>query len=61
MRVYGKGLKALALAGIAAAAIVGAPFMARSADTGVPSFTYDGSWPKLPLPNKWTFDGLTVD
>src|SRR3954465_7831771 len=25
----------------------------------VPPFTYDGAWPKLPLPNKWTFEGIT--
>ena len=25
----------------------------------MPGFTYDGSWPKLPLPNKWTFEGIT--
>jgi hypothetical protein len=23
------------------------------------SFVFDGSWPKLPLPNKWTFGGVT--
>jgi hypothetical protein len=33
--------------------------IAKSADAGVPTFTYDGSWPKLPLPNKWTFEGIT--
>lgn len=32
---------------------------AKSAEGGAPSFTYDGSWPKLPLPNKWTFEGIT--
>src|SRR5258706_13876766 len=33
---------------------------ANSAEGGaVPKFTYDGSWPKLPLPNKWTFEGIT--
>ncbi len=25
----------------------------------VAKFTFDGSWPKLPLPNKWTFGGVT--
>ena len=24
-----------------------------------PRYTYDGSWPKLPLPNKWIFEGVT--
>src|ERR1700704_1488502 len=33
---------------------------ANSAEGGAaPKFTYDGSWPKLPLPNKWTFEGIT--
>ena len=33
---------------------------ANSAEGGaVPKFTYDGSWPKLPLPNSWTFEGIT--
>src|SRR5437764_1034909 len=33
---------------------------ANSTEGGaVPKFTYDGSWPKLPLPNKWTFEGIT--
>jgi hypothetical protein len=25
----------------------------------VPTFKYDGAWPKLPLPNQWTFEGIT--
>src|SRR2546428_10655551 len=25
----------------------------------VRSFKYDGAWPKLPLPNAWTFEGIT--
>ena len=24
-----------------------------------PSYRFDGGWPKLPLPNKWTFGGVT--
>jgi len=24
-----------------------------------PRYLYDGSWPKLPLPNKWIFEGVT--
>ena len=24
-----------------------------------PQFRYDSTWPKLPLPNKWTFHGVT--
>src|ERR1043166_9200891 len=25
----------------------------------IPTFKYDGAWPKLPLPNQWTFEGIT--
>lgn len=25
----------------------------------VPAYKYDPTWPKLPLPNKWTFGGIT--
>src|SRR4029079_15861247 len=25
----------------------------------IPAFKYDGAWPKLPLPNAWTFEGIT--
>jgi hypothetical protein len=32
---------------------------AKTAEEKAPSFTYDGAWPKLPLPNKWTFEGIT--
>lgn len=32
---------------------------AQQAAGGIPRFTFDGSWPKLPLPNKWTFGGVT--
>src|ERR1700674_1049481 len=28
-------------------------------DGGVPNFKYDSTWPKLPLPNKWRFEGIT--
>lgn len=30
-----------------------------ASDSPVPSFTYDSTWPKLPLPNNWTFEGIT--
>jgi sugar lactone lactonase YvrE len=52
-------VKALALLAVAGGALLGVALTAKSADTGVPAFTYDGSWPKLPLPNKWTFEGIT--
>ena len=52
-------VKPLALLG-ALAALAAIGHTANSAEEqGVPKFTYDGSWPKLPLPNKWTFEGIT--
>jgi hypothetical protein len=52
-------VKPLAIAG-ALGALVTFGHVANSAEgQGVPSFTYDGTWPKLPLPNKWTFEGIT--
>lgn len=32
---------------------------AQGGASTVPSFTFDATWPKLPLPNKWTFGGVT--
>ncbi len=58
MRASGM-VRALAVIAVAGGAFAGLQLTAKSADTGVPSFTYDGSWPKLPLPNKWTFEGIT--
>src|SRR5215467_1033474 len=48
----------------AAGVVVGGTLLAiaesaNSADEKLPTFTYDGAWPKLPLPNKWTFEGIT--
>src|SRR5882672_8488384 len=59
-----KFLKRSAKASAFVLAIAGAALLfqqgANSAEGGpVPKFTYDGSWPKLPLPNKWTFEGIT--
>lgn len=39
----------------AAASAAGA--QGRSAES--PSYLYDPTWPKLPLPNAWTFEGIT--
>ena len=51
--------KSLALIG-AVGALVAIGHVANSAEGDkVPTFTYDGAWPKLPLPNKWTFEGIT--
>src|SRR5678816_1548547 len=51
--------KPLAMIG-AVAALVAVGHVANSAEGDkIPTFTYDGAWPKLPLPNKWTFEGIT--
>ena len=50
---------ALALLGIAGSIVLSMDRTAQSAETGVPTFTFDGTWPKMPLPNKWTFEGIT--
>src|SRR6202521_6142565 len=54
-----RSVKASALIVVIAGAF--ALFQAANSTEGgaVPKFTYDGSWPKLPLPNKWTFEGIT--
>src|SRR5262245_33695194 len=31
----------------------------KSTPPKIPMFKYDGAWPKLPLPNAWTFEGIT--
>src|SRR6185437_3632544 len=49
------GFTLLAVAGFAVAANA----QRGASDEKVPGFTYDGAWPKLPLPNKWTFEGIT--
>jgi len=45
---------------VAACALVAlaSPASRAQQGSGVPKFTFDGSWPKLPLPNKWTFGGV---
>ena len=54
-------LRTVVLAGLLGGALVS---VAQSAPAGggseaPPKFTFDGTWPKLPLPNKWTFEGIT--
>jgi hypothetical protein len=39
-----------------------APVLAQDAkpfNTDAPQFTFDSTWPKLPLPNRWEFEGIT--
>ena len=49
---------------IAAAVLIGAPALSRTAQAGdIPTFAVDASWPK-PLPNNWIIGqvgGITVD
>jgi hypothetical protein len=49
------------LAGAACAVVVtaGEPVASAQETRTVASYVFDGSWPKLPLPNKWTFGGVT--
>ena len=54
-------LRTVMLAGLLGGALIS---VAQSAPAGggseaPPKFTFDGAWPKLPLPNKWTFEGIT--
>src|SRR5215468_11259379 len=53
----------LALALVAIAALAMAPALSQTTKPAttpkIPSFKYDGAWPKLPLPNAWTFEGIT--
>src|ERR1700687_2621860 len=60
MKLLKRSAKASALIVMVAGAFALFHQTAHSAEGGaVPKFTYDGSWPKLPLPNKWTFEGIT--
>ena len=55
------GMEALALVAIVGFAL--APVFSQAAKSAtapkLPAFKYDGAWPKLPLPNAWTFEGIT--
>ncbi len=55
------GMKAFALVAIVGFVLV--PVFSQTAKSPtvpkVPTFKYDGAWPKLPLPNAWTFEGIT--
>ena len=43
----------------ALAALVGGAAAQSKSVPKIPTFKYDGAWPKLPLPNQWTFEGIT--
>jgi hypothetical protein len=56
------GLKVLALAvvvGLAMMPLFSQASKSTPAPSKIPTFKYDGAWPKLPLPNAWTFEGIT--
>src|ERR1051326_1228144 len=46
-------------AALALAGLVGYLAAQSKSTPKVPTFKYDGAWPKLPLPNQWTFEGIT--
>lgn len=49
-----------ALIGAACATALGlGPVLAREVTTVASNYVFDGTFPKLPLPNKWTFGGVT--
>ena len=56
MQLRIKGFGSLAAAVVCLATLPWAP-PTRGQDQ--PQYKYDGSWPKLPLPNKWTMEGVT--
>ena len=54
-QVWMRVVAGLALGG----AVLAIAQSAKTAEDKAPTFTYDSTWPKLPLPNKWTFEGIT--
>ena len=61
MRLATRNLAAVLLFIAACGLIPDAPWHARAQEgrNSGARFVFDGSWPKLPLPNKWTFGGVT--
>jgi hypothetical protein len=53
-----KSLALVAATGFALVCVFGQAAKPAAAPK-VPTFKYDGAWPKLPLPNQWTFEGIT--
>jgi hypothetical protein len=52
-------LRTVMLATLLGGALIGVAQSAPAGSEAPPKFTFDGAWPKLPLPNKWTFEGIT--
>jgi hypothetical protein len=61
MRVARRNIVAVFLFIAACGLAPAAPWDARAQETGTAAaaYVFDGAWPKLPLPNKWTFGGVT--
>src|SRR5262250_1792999 len=55
------GVKVFALVAVVGLAMIPLFSQASKSTTApkIPAFKYDGAWPKLPLPNAWTFEGIT--
>jgi hypothetical protein len=52
------GLAGIGAAIVAAAALTTIP-AANGQSSAAPQYRYDSTWPKLPLPNGWVFQGIT--
>jgi hypothetical protein len=60
MHNWGTKAKLLVIvAALAGASLAAAGAASTAGREEGPNFTYDSTWPKLPLPNKWTFEGIT--
>jgi len=57
MQLWTKGFQYSTVAAVAGLPILTSAPLSRAQD--VPKYKYDGSWPKLPLPNGWTVEGVT--
>ena len=60
-KVGKKAMKVLTFVAVAGFALI--PVLGQLSNTAsapkIPKFKYDSSWPKLPLANAWTFEGIT--
>jgi hypothetical protein len=58
-RILARAAKACAVLAVAGGALVTAQVGHSAESMSVRTFTYDPTWPKLPLPYDWTFEGVT--
>jgi hypothetical protein len=42
-----------------AVSVAGGVSAQTESNSGAPNLQFDGTWPQLPLPNKWEFEGIT--